>query len=128
MDIIEQIKLQKENIRKDINKELNSLKDNFKTYVSIEHEDYPKYIFVEGICTRINYGCKENRYFWCYLPNDVLFIHLNKIWRTNMIFYDNQLYCWFVYNRDIDKYVSFDEMDTDSQIKMLENLKNNVKL
>ena len=128
MNIIEQIKLQKENIRKDINKELNSLKDNFKTYVSIEHEDYPKYIFAEGICTRINYGCKENRYFWCYLPNDVLFIHLNKIWRTNMIFYDNQLDCWFVYNRDIDKYVSFDEMDTDSQIKMLENLKNNVKL
>lgn len=128
MDIIEQIKLQKENIRKDINKELNNLKDNFKKYVSIENEDYLKYIFVEGICTRINYGCKENRYFWCYLPNDVLFIHLNKIWRTNMIFYDNQLDCWFVYNRDIDKYVSFDDMDTDSQIKMLENLKNNVKL
>ena len=39
-----------------------------------------------------------------------------------MIFYNNKLNCWYVYNRDNDKYVEFNEMDTDGQIAMLEML------
>lgn len=119
---IDSIKLLKENIQNEIDKELNRLVDPLKDYISIEHSDNPKFILVDNICTRINYGQKDNTYFWIYLPKDIIFIHLNKIWITNMIFYNNKLNCWYVYNRDNDKYVEFNEMDTDGQIAMLEML------
>ena len=93
-------------------------------YVSVEHDNNPKFTLVEGICTRINYGSKDKTYFWCYLPKDIQFIHLNNIWRTNMIFYSDRADWWFVYNRDNKQYVEFDEMDIDNQISMLEMLEN----
>ena len=45
-----------------------------------------------------------------------------------MIFYNDELNWWYVYNRDNKQYVEFDEMDTDSQIAMLEMLENYLKL
>ena len=45
-----------------------------------------------------------------------------------MIFYDNKLNWWYVYNRDNKQYVEFGELDTDSQIAMLEMLKNHLNL
>ena len=56
------------------------------------------------------------------------FTHKNKIWRSNVIFYNNNLNWWYVYNRDNKQYVEFGEMDTDNQIKMLEMLENNLEL
>ena len=128
MDNIESIKLLKENIQDNIHNELNKLVCAFKDYVIVEHDNNPKYTLVGGICTRINYGCKDNIYFWCYLPSDVKFIHNNKIWISNMIFYNDELNWWYVYNRDNKQYVEFDEMDTDSQIAMLEMLENYLEL
>lgn len=128
MDNIESIKLLKENIRDNIYKEMNKLVSIFKDYVIVEHDNNPKYTLIGGICTRINYGSKDNEYFWCYLPEDVKFIHKNKVWRSNMIFYDDNIKWWYIYNRDNKQYVEFGEMDTDSQIAMLEMLKNHLKL
>jgi hypothetical protein len=128
MDSIEVIKLMKEDVRDEINRELRRLTTKFKDYVSVDHEYNPKFTLVDGICTRINYGCKDDTYFWCYLPDDVNFIHLNKIWISNMIFYNSKLNWWYVYNRDNKQYVEFNEMDTDSQIKMLEMFKKHLGL
>lgn len=125
---IESIKLLKGNLQNEIDKELNRIIIKFKEYVCVEHEDNPKFTLVDGICTRINYGCKDNIYFWYYLPGDVIFTHKNKIWRSNVIFYNNNLNWWYVYNRDNKQYIEFGEMDTDSQIKMLEMLENNLEL
>lgn len=125
---IESIRNLKGNLQNNIDEELNRIIIDFKEYVSVEHDDNPKFTLVDGICTRINYGCKDETYFWCYLPNDINFIHLNKIWRSNMIFYDNKLNWWYVYNRDNKQYVEFGELDIDSQIAMLEMLKNHLNL
>lgn len=124
MGNIESIKSLKENIQNEIYKELENLVPKLMDYVSVEHDNNPKFTLVEGICTRINYGSKANTYFWCYLPKDIQFIHLNKIWRTNMIFYSDRADWWFVYNHDNKQYVEFDEMDIDNQIAMLEMLEN----
>ena len=45
-----------------------------------------------------------------------------------MIFYDNKLNWWYVYNRDNKQYVEFGELDTDAEITMLEMLKNHLNL
>ena len=124
MGNIESIKSLKENIQNEIYKELENLVPKLMDYVSVEHDNNPKFTLVEGICTRINYGSKAKTYFWCYLPKDIQFIHLNTIWRTNMIFYSDRADWWFVYNRDNKQYVEFDEMDIDNQISMLEMLEN----
>lgn len=128
MNSIESIKLLKENIQDEIDNELNRIVCEFKDYVTKEHENNPKFTLIEGICTRFNYGSKDNTYFWCYLPNDIKFIHNNKICKTNMIFFNDELKCWCVYNRDIKTHLEFNEMDTDSQIAMLEMLENHLGL
>lgn len=124
MDNIESIKILKENIQNEIIIELNRQVCKFKDYVIVEHDDNQKFTLVGGICTRINYGCKDNKYFWCFLPDDIKFIHNNKKWISNMIFYNDELKWWYVYNRDNKQYVEFDSLDTDSQIAMLEMLEN----
>ena len=65
---IESIRILKGNLQNNIDEELNRIIIDFKEYVSVEHDDNPKFTLVDGICTRINYGCKDERYFWCYLP------------------------------------------------------------
>ncbi len=123
MDSIEKIKDLKENLREVIDKEMRGLVRKFKDYVVVDHPDNSKYQIIEGVCTRINYGCEGNRYYYYWLAPDLEFIHLHSLWRVYAIYYDDKLKWWFVYNKDKHDCTEFNELDTDAQIKMLEMLK-----
>lgn len=87
--------------------------DSFKNYVCSEFEDdrYPK-----EVSGRTNYGCEKDNYYYCFLPGFVQFIYENSYWRSDLIFFDDKIKCWFVYDGDKKEYVTFAALDTDSQI------------
>ena len=154
MSNIDKIKLSKENLQKEITKEMMGLVDKFKEYVSADHPENPKYIMVEGVCSKINYGIVKDEYpniplqlfenkvddnYYCYLPNKIYFLNQYKIWCSDLIFYNNKLNCWLVYNngnekfslytttlKDIEynKVKEFTSLDIETQIKFLEHLQN----
>ena len=127
MDSIETIKDSKRSLRKDIDKRIRGLVDKFKEYVSVDdHAGFPKHLMIEGIWHRNNFGYKDGNYY-CYLPEFVEFIHRYKIWRTDVIVYNENLNWWFVYNTEKKEKLEFDELDTDAQIKMLELLENRLE-
>ena len=143
MDGTEKIKLLKENIREEIDKEMRSLVNKFKEYVTTEHPDNPKHVMIEGVWYRNNYGVVDSKPFWppeipldrgerknyyCYLSDHVYFIHLYRIWRSNVIFYNDEIGGWYVYDSDNKQYIEFDGLDTDTQIKMLEMLKKCIEI
>ena len=127
MDSIETIKDLKRSLRKDIDKRIRELVDKFKDYVSVdEHFGFPKHLMIEGIWYRNNYGYRDGNYY-CYLPEFVEFIHRYKIWRTDVIVYNENSNWWYVYNTETKKQLEFNELDTDAQIKMLELLENRLE-
>jgi hypothetical protein len=87
--------------------------DYFKDYVSSEdeHDNYPK-----EVSGRTNYGCEKDNYYYCFLPGFVQFIYENSYLRSDLIFFDDKIKCWFVYDGDKKEYVTFAALDTDSQI------------
>lgn len=96
--------------------------DYFKDYVSSEdgYNNYPK-----EESGRTNYGCEKDNYYYCFLPGFVQFIYENSYWHSDLIFFDDKIKCWFVYDGDKKEYVTFEALDTDSQIafyKMLDRL------
>ena len=138
-------------------KEMMSLVDKFKKYVSDDHPENPKYMMVEDICCRVNYGIVKSDYpnmpfkrfknkvdnnYYYYLPNKIEFLNQYEKWYTDLIFYNNKLNCWFVYNngnekfslytttlKDIEsnKVEEFTSLDIETQIKFLEQLENLLK-
>ena len=93
MSNIDKIKLSKESLQEEIMKEMMSLVDKFKEYVSVDHSKNPKYIMVEGVCSKINYGIVEDVYpntpsqlfgnevgnnYYCYLPNKIYFLNVSS--------------------------------------------------
>ena len=127
MDSIESIKVLQETIQNEIARELNLLIPKFKKYVSEEHLNNPKHVFIEGIWHRNNYGYKDNCHY-CYLSDFVQFIHNYNIWRIDVIFYNDELNWWFVYDKEKEKYTEYNELDTDSQIVLLELLKKRLEI
>ena len=127
MDSIESIKVFKKSIHNEIAREMNRLIPKFKKYVSEEHSNNPKHVFIEGIWHRNNYGYKDN-YYYCYLSDFVQFIHNYNIWRIDVIFYNDKLNRWFVYDKEKEDYTEYNELDTDSQIALLELLKKRLEI
>ena len=127
MDSIETIKDLKRSLRKDIDKRIRSLVDKFKEYVSVDnHAGFPKHLIIEGMWHRNNYGYKNGNYY-CYLPEFVEFIHRRKIWKADIIIYNENFNWWYVYNKEKKEQLEFNELDTDAQIKMLELLENRLE-
>ena len=127
MDSIETIKDLKRSLRKDIDKRIWGLVDKFKEYVSVDnHAGFPKHLIIEGMWYRNNYGYRNGNYY-CYLPEFVEFIHRRKIWKTDIIIYNENFNWWYVYNKETKEQLEFNELDTDAQIKMLELLENRLE-
>ena len=127
MDSIETIKDLKRSLRKDIDKRIRSLVDKFNEYVSVDnHAGFPKHLIIEGMWHRNNYGYKNGNYY-CYLPEFVEFIHRRKIWKADIIIYNENFNWWYVYNKETKEQLEFNELDTDAQIKMLELLENRLE-
>ena len=127
MDSIETIKDLKRSLRKDIDKRIRGLVDKFKEYVSVDnHVGFPKHLMIEGMWYRNNYGYRNGNYY-CYLPEFVEFINRYKIWKTDIIIYNENSNWWYVYNTENKEQLEYNELDTDAQIKMLELLENRLE-
>ena len=121
MDDIDKFKNLKENLRTKIDEEMNNLVTKFKEYVVVDHPEYSKYVMIENIWYRNNYGCEQDRYYY-YLPVDIYFKKHYSLWRTTAIFYDDKYKWWFIYNKDHNNTTEFSELDTDTQIEILEQM------
>lgn len=92
----------------------------FQEYVTAKDDDLvSKHLTIEGREGRTNYGCAKDNYYYCFLPNFVQFTYENSIWRSNMIFFNDKIKCWFVYDMDKKEKVAIQALDTDSQIAFL---------
>ena len=85
---------------------------------------------------------KVDNNYYCYLPNKIEFLNQYEKWYTDLIFYNNKLNCWFVYNNGSEKFSlytttlkdiepnkveEFTSLDIETQIKFLEQLENLLK-
>jgi len=120
-----EIEHKKEEVREKIVLEMRRLVGAFKSYVTgTDRSEHPLYRFVEDAYYKDeyhftkdkHYGCKDDKYYYCFFPKDVHFIYKNSHWCSNIIFYNDEFKCWFVYDKDNKKYVTFEALDTDSQI------------
>lgn len=123
MDNIESIKLLQENIQEEIVKEMDSLIPKIKTFVSVNHDNYPKYRQGKYTVEQINYGIIKHIYpdlclpdelskmieitneeddnFYCHLHEIIVFVggkFNDELWRSDLIFYNNKSGLWYVYN------------------------------
>ena len=69
-----------------------------------------------------HYGCKDDIYYYYILPKVVQFIYQNSLYRAKWIFFNDKFKCWFVYDEDKKEYVSFEALDTDTQIEIFSML------
>lgn len=69
-----------------------------------------------------HYGCKDDFYYYCKLPEVVPFIYKNSLYHAEWIFFNDKFKCWFVYDKDKNEYVTFEALDTDSQIALFNML------
>lgn len=91
-----------------------------RLYQFVECKDYRvEYKFVKDK----HYGSKDN-YYYCFFPKVVQFIYQNSHWHSDCIFFDDKFKCWFVYDKDKNDYVTFEALDTDTQIAFLRMLDN----
>ena len=128
---ITKIRNSKEKVREDIVLAMRRRIANFKSYLTdsnykSEHlsayffEDYPAdyYYFTRGK----DYGCKDDIYYYWIFPKVVEFIYQNNHYRSNRILFNDKFKCWFVFDKDKNEHVTFEALDTDSQIVFLEML------
>lgn len=69
-----------------------------------------------------HYGCKDDIYYYYILPEVVQFIYQNSLYRAKWIFFNDKFKCWFVYDEDKKEYVTFEALDTDTQIEIFSML------
>lgn len=69
-----------------------------------------------------HYGCKDDIYYYYILPEVVQFIYQNSLYRAKWIFFNDKFKCWFVYDEDKNEYVTFEALDTDTQIEIFRML------
>ena len=65
-----------------------------------------------------HYGCKDDIYYYYILPEVVQFIYQNSLYRAKWIFFNDKFMCWFVYDEGKNEYVTFEALDTDTQIEI----------
>ena len=69
-----------------------------------------------------HYGCKDDIYYYYILPKVVQFIYQNRLYRAKWIFFNDKFMCWFVYDEGKNEYVTFEALDTDTQIEIFRML------
>ena len=112
----------REKVREELVLMMRSYAPLFKEYMSLDTppaEHNPRYVMIKGV----NYGCKDNNYFY-FLPNNVQFIYRNSMRISNIIYYNDTIKCWFVYDKDKEESTAFEALDTDSQIDFFAMLDN----
>ena len=70
-----------------------------------------------------HYGCKDD-YYYCFFPVPVQLVYQNSHLSSNCIFFNDRFKCWFVYDEVKNEFVTFEALDTDTQIAFLEMLDN----
>lgn len=113
-----EIEKMKEKVREEIVLSMRRHVDGFKLYLT----DYSWFDSKYELSRDEHYGCKDDNYYYCFFPKTVHFIYLKSHWCSNCIFFDDTIKCWFVYDGDKKKYVTFEALDTDAQIEFLNML------
>ena len=132
-DIVE-ISHLKEEVREKIVLAMRRRVEGFKGQVTDDDEksEHPLFLFVECKDYRVeyhfvkdkDYGCKDDNYYYCFFPKVIQFSYQNSHWCSNCIFFDDKFKCWFVYDKDKNDFVTFEALDTESQIAFLRMLGN----
>ena len=115
----------REKVREELVLDMRRSARMFKNYMTnrFYSSDCSGYYYEKGI----HYGCKDDIYYYYILPKVVQFIYQNRLYRAKWIFFNDRFMCWFVYDEGKNEYVTFEALDTDTQIeiyRMLEEFLN----
>ena len=117
-DVIEVLRL-KDKVRDEICLAMRRRVELFKELLtSDQYSIHPEF---ESIKDQ-HYGCKDDKLYYCLLPERVQFIYKNSLWSSNKLIFNDDLKCWGVYDNDKKKVVVFEALNTDAQIAILKML------
>jgi hypothetical protein len=117
-DVIEVLRL-KDKVRDEICLAMRRRVKLFKELLtSDKYSNHPEFEYIKGQ----DYGCKDDKLYYCLLPERVHFIYKNSQWSSNRVIFDDELKYWMVYDNDKKKDVVFEALNTDAQIAILKML------
>ena len=117
-DVIQVLKL-KEKVRDEICLAMRRRVERFKGLLTSDmHYNHPEFEYIKDQ----HYGCKDDKLYYCSLPERVQFIYKNSQWSSNRLIFNDDLKCWGVRDKDTKKVAVFEVLDTDAQIAILEML------
>lgn len=117
-DVIEVLRL-KDKVRDEICLAMRRRVELFKELLtSDKYSNHPEFEYIKDQ----HYGCKDDKLYYCLLPERVQFIYKNSLWSSNKLIFNDDLKCWGVYDNDKKKVVVFEALNTDAQIAILEKL------
>ena len=113
-DVIEVLRL-KDKVRDEICLAMRRRVELFKELLtSDKYSNHPEFEYIKDQ----HYGCKDDIYYYYILPEVVQFIYQNSLYRAKWIFFNDKFKCWFVYDENKNEYVTFEALDTDTQIEI----------
>ena len=117
-DVIEVLRL-KDKVRDEICLAMRRRVELFKELLtSDKYSNHPEFEYIKDQ----HYGCKDDKLYYCLLPERVQFIYKNSLWSSNKLIFNDDLKCWGVYDNDKKKVVVFEALNTDAQIAILNML------
>lgn len=117
-DVIEVLGL-KDKVRDEICLAMRRRVELFKELLTIDkYSNHPEFEYIKDQ----HYGCKDDKLYYCFLPERVQFIYKNSQWSSNRVIFNDDLKCWGVYDNDKKKVVVFEALNTDTQIAILKML------
>lgn len=117
-DVIEVLRL-KDKVRDEICLAMRRRVELFKELLtSDKYSNHPEFEYIKDQ----HYGCKDDKLYYCLLPERVQFIYKNSLWSSNKLIFNDDLKCWGVYDNDKKKVVVFEALNTDAQIAILKML------
>lgn len=115
--LIHDIYKQQEKVREDLVIAMRRFRNDLKEFITASN--YYENPNGNGcIWKGKHYGCKDDIYYYYILPEVVPFIYQNSLYHAKWIFFNDKYMCWFVYDEDKNEYVTFEALDTDSQIAL----------
>ena len=117
-DVIQVLRL-KDKVRDEICLAMRRRVELFKERLTGDmYSNHPEFEYIKDQ----HYGCKDDKLYYCSLPERVQFIYKNSLWSSNKLIFNDDLKCWGVYDNDKKKGVVFEALNTDAQIAILKML------
>ena len=110
-----------EKVREELVLAMRRFSKSFKRYIT-EGYFYYDSIYAYKYTKGKDYGLKNDIIYYYNLPEEVHFIYQNSLYHAKRIFFNDKRRYWAVEDKDKKETVTFDALDTDTQIELFKIL------